>query len=97
MRKKGEGGKHIGQNGFGELAQPMATLQKHHHSSSGRSQRCVTEATAHLWGEHERLHELPHWLTVVGQLSHHLDDHAVAKRGVSVNLPDLRVALAELQ
>lgn len=51
----------------------------------------------HLWSKHERLHELPHGLTIVGQFSKDLHHHAVTQCGMSIHVPDLCVALTELQ
>lgn len=53
--------------------------------------------TTHLWSEHKSLHELPHRLAVVGELTQHLDHNAVSQSGMGVHVSDLRVAFLELQ
>lgn len=53
--------------------------------------------TTNLWCQHKGLHELPHGLHVVGQLTHHLHHDALIQGGVGVHVPDLSVAVSETQ
>lgn len=51
----------------------------------------------YLWGQHKGLHELPHGLHVVRQLSHHLHHNPLVQSGMSINVPDFGVAVTETQ
>lgn len=53
--------------------------------------------STHLRGKNKGLHELPHGLTIVGQLSQDLHHHSVVEGGVSVHVSDFGVAFIELQ
>lgn len=51
----------------------------------------------YLWRQHKGLHELPHGLHVVGQLSHHLHHNPLIQSGMSIHMPDFSVAVTEAQ
>ena len=47
--------------------------------------------------EDEGLHEASVRAVIVGELAGDLNDHAVAKRGMGIDLPDLSAAVAEAE
>ena len=47
--------------------------------------------------EYEGLHEASVRAVIVGELAGDLNDHAVAKRGMGIDLPDLGAAVAEAE
>lgn len=51
----------------------------------------------YLWGQHKGLHELPHGLHVVGQLSHHLHYNPLIQSGMRIDMPNFGVAVIEAQ
>lgn len=50
-----------------------------------------------LAGQHERLRKATHRMSIVGQLARYLHHHAVAKSRLSIDIRDLRMAVAEVQ
>lgn len=50
-----------------------------------------------LTGQHECLGEATHWMAIVGQLSRNLHDHTVTERRLSIDIRNLRMAIAEVQ
>lgn len=51
----------------------------------------------HFWRKHKCLHKLPHGLTIVWKFSQDLHHYSITQCGMGIDMPDLCVALTELQ